>query len=1024
MPSPFNESPPTIEIVEHIPSPYFLSDDPPHAIDDGIQERSSNLEDKEDMDGNSELKNLRLKNVGRLVIGYLNINSVRNKFEGLKDFVSDNIDILIVAETKIDNSFPKGQFFIQGYSEPFRLDRNSNGGGLLVFVKEDIPSKQLKSFKFEDDIECIGFEINLRKKKWALFSIYRPPTQSQPYFFSQLSTAIDHYSDKYENFVVLGDFNAIETEQEIGDFMDLFALKNLVKEPTCFKSGNPRCIDLILTNRGRNFQHTTAIETGLSDFHKMIVTVLKASFDKQKPNVVNYRDYKHFREDIFRQDLQTELADLEVQHLTYTSFQDTFQRVLDKHAPMKKRYIRANDSPFMNRTLHKAFMLRTRLKNKYNKNRTADNWDAFRRQRNLCVKLSRQAKRCFYNQLDISEITDNKKFWKTVKPFISDKSSSKSRITLIEEGKIVSNESEVAETFNNFFVTITESLGIIENENIILDPEGISDPIEQILFRFSRHPSIQKIRSLNGDTGSFSFKKVSVDNMKNEIDELNPSKSTTFKSIPPKLLKNESDLVSTPLQIIFNNSVEQSSFPDELKLADVSSLFKKEVKTFKGNYRPISVLPTVSKVFERLMATQIFAHMSPYLSWLLCGFRKGYNAQHALMRAIEKWKTCLDNGGKIGAIFMDLSKAFDCIRHDLLIAKLHAYGFSREALWLAYSYLENRQQRVKINGSFSTYKHLRFGVPQGSVLGPLFFNIYINDLLLSIQETDICNYADDTTIYTCDMRLENVISRLENDSKIIIEWFGNNYMKLNEDKCHFMIFGERTNQEVNINIGSCAVTNSKEEKLLGVLIDANLSFEKHISNICQKAGNKLFALSRMSAYLGTDKLRLLMRAFVTSQFQYCPLVWMFHSRKMNNKINRLHERALRIAYKDYSSSFATLLEKDRSVTVHEKNMQLLMTEMFKTINNLNPPFMNEIFLQRSSAYNLRNINTFMVPKVNTVNHGTETVQYRGQRIWQSVPQEIKDANSVQQFKNKIKFWKNVDCDCRLCKRYIPGLGFL
>ena len=154
---------------------------------------------------------------------------------------------------------------------------------------------------------------------------------------------------------------------------------------------------------------------------------------------------------------------------------------------------------------------------------------------------------------------------------------------------------------------------------------------------------------------------------------------------------------------------------------------------------------------------------------------------------------------------------------------------------------------------------------------------------------DICNYADDTTIYTCDSRLENVNSRLENDSKIIIDWFRNNYMKLNEDKCHFMIFGERTNQEVSINIGSCAVNNSKEEKLLGILIDANLSFEKHISNICQKAGNKLFALSRMSAYLGTDKLRLLMRAFVTSQFQYCPLVWMFHSRKMNNmnaKFNR------------------------------------------------------------------------------------------------------------------------------------------
>ena len=167
-----------------------------------------------------------------------------------------------------------------------------------------------------------------------------------------------------------------------------------------------------------------------------------------------------------------------------------------------------------------------------------------------------------------------------------------------------------------------------------------------------------------------------------------------------------------------------------------------------------------------------------------------------------------------------------------------------------------------------------------------------------------------------------------------------------------------------------------------------------------------------------------MRAFVTSQFQYCPLVWMFHSRKMNNKINRLHERALRIAYKDYASSFESFLEKDGSVTIHQKNVQLLITEMLKTTNNLNPSFMDEIFLKISVRYNLRNTNTFLFHMVHTVNHGTETIRYRGQRIWRCLPQEIKDSNSVQQFKNNIKYWKNEGCDCRLCKQYIPRLRFL
>ena len=143
-------------------------------------------------------------------------------------------------------------------------------------------------------------------------------------------------------------------------------------------------------------------------------------------------------------------------------------------------------------------------------------------------------------------------------------------------------------------------------------------------------------------------------------------------------------------------------------------------------------------------------HMTDYLSDLLCRFRQGYNAQHALTRFLEKCKIYLDTGGKAGAVFMDHSKAFDCVKHDLLIAKLHAYGFSHDALTFLYSYLSDRQQRVKMNGSFSSKQKLNLGVPQGSVLGPLLSNSYLNDLLTSVDEAEICNYADDTTLYTCD----------------------------------------------------------------------------------------------------------------------------------------------------------------------------------------------------------------------------------------------------------------------------------
>ena len=195
----------------------------------------------------------------------------------------------------------------------------------------------------------------------------------------------------------------------------------------------------------------------------------------------------------------------------------------------------------------------------------------------------------------------------------------------------------------------------------------------------------------------------------------------------------------------YNTCILENFFPTELKSGDISSLYKKDDVFNKKNYRPITVLSSVSKIFERLMYEQIIPFAECFLSPLLCGFWKGYNAQHALLKFSETCKAAIDKGGFAGALLMDLSKAFDSLNHELLLAKMYAYGFSRSALTLIHSYLSNRKQRVKINGSYSTWRETNLGVPQGSVLGPLLFNIYITDLFHLMNGTEICNYADDTT---------------------------------------------------------------------------------------------------------------------------------------------------------------------------------------------------------------------------------------------------------------------------------------
>ena len=196
-------------------------------------------------------------------------------------------------------------------------------------------------------------------------------------------------------------------------------------------------------------------------------------------------------------------------------------------------------------------------------------------------------------------------------------------------------------------------------------------------------------------------------------------------------------------------------------------------------------------------------------------------------------------------------------------------------------------------------------------------------------------------------------------------------MKLNADKCHLLVLGQRCDDPVTVRIGSVDVVNSSEEKLLGVQIDSKLSFNNHVSKLCQKASNKLYALDCISPYMDQRKLRTLVRAFITSQFQYCPLIWMFHSRQLNKEINKIEERALRITYKDAQSAYSESLEKNCAVTIHTKNLQLLMTEMYNTRNDLNPSFMQETCFENESHFNLRNNNEFLQPGVRSVENGTE-----------------------------------------------------
>ena len=227
-------------------------------------------------------------------------------------------------------------------------------------------------------------------------------------------------------------------------------------------------------------------------------------------------------------------------------------------------------------------------------------------------------------------------------------------------------------------------------------------------------------------------------------------------------------------------------------------------------------------------------------------------------------------------------------------------------------FLSNRQQRTKMNNVFSRYSEIIYVVPQGSILGPLLFNIYICDIFLDIIECDIASYADDNTPYNFDFNLDNVISNLEKSTNSTLNWFRENHMKADAGKCHLLVSSD---ESCTTKTEDFIIKNSTKEKLLGLKFDSYLSFENHVTSLCKKASQKLHALAIISHYMDLNKRRSLMKAFITSQFSYCPLIWMFHSRNLNNKINRIHERALRLVYQN-NLSFSELLDLGNSVTVN------------------------------------------------------------------------------------------------------------
>lgn len=951
------------------------------------------------------------KNRSALNVLHINCRSLNKNFESIKYLLSSlphSLTAVGVTETWLTDIY-HDSYILPGYNFIAKSRLEKSGGGVGIFLSDIFVYKERTDLsRMCPFIECLIIEIVLPSKSNILVGcVYRPPNTDVTKFNDEMLSILKLMNDEKNKLcLVMGDFNLdlmkSEVHAQTGEFLNNMQSHSFfptIKNPTRISDQSATLIDNIFINCVKEKFSSGIVYSDISD-HLPIAIHLDLNIVKKrapvfiKKRLFDAKSIEHFLTHIscisWNQLIVAPLLD--DPSVAYDCFFNIYRDAFDLHFPEKIIKCSNKMTPkneWMTKGLMKSCIKKSKLYKIYKQKCSPENKKRYIEYRNKLKSLLNKAETNFYSKKFQLMSGNMRETWKLIGSILNTNNRSNLPDSFIIDGIKNANHNDIVDKFNDYFVNIGSRL---------------ASSIPNASKSFSEYMHSQSL-------DSFSLYLTDANEIIQIVSNFQNKSSAGVDAIPINIMKESICYIAEPISNIINSSLITGIFPDSLKIGKICPIYKSGETDLFANYRPISILPSFSKIFEKI----VFNRLSSYLdkNCVLVnnqyGFRRKHSTYMAIMDMYDSISQAVDKNEFAVGIFIDLSKAFDTLNHDILLSKLELYGIRGVPLQWFKNYLSNRKQFVSINGVSSTLSHVNCGVPQGSILGPLLFILYINDIVNCSHILKFILFADDTNLFYSGKDIWQVMQCINAELLKLSEWFRANKLSLNVKKTNFILFGRKriisstvNSQKFQLIIDGNVLDRVDCTKFLGVIIDEKLNWYKHIDHISLKISRALGILNRIKNVMPHNVLLMIYNTLISPYLTYCNIIWCCAKPTLIKKMVVLQKRAVRLitrsSYRTSTGPLFRRLKLLRLMDIHKFQISLFMFKYKYSV--LPASCQHYVKVNVSKHYAVRKSKYFFEPSCRT-NIRENSISVCGPRLWNSLPVELQSCTSIGLFKTEL-----------------------